>query len=192
MQTRRQFGKTVAVGTLGVGIGITTMGVSCDTVFQDIENYVPIGLAAFQEVISLINPTEAALLAPIIQIVKAGFADLESDITQYINAPATSKSTLLGKIETAVSIVIGNLNQFWSDLKLPDGNLATTIIGVLQVVISTLAAFLPLIGIPALAKSTAPNAIPVLPRTKKQLQKAQVKADINAAFSHGGYTNTIY
>jgi hypothetical protein len=192
MLTRRQFGKTVGYGGLGIGIGMTTMGVSCNTVFQDIEAYVPIGLAAFNEILTLVNPAEAAALAPIIGLVKAAFADLSSDITQYINAPAADKATLLGKVTTAINIVIANLNKFWSDLNLPNSGLASTIVGVLQIVISTLAAFLPLLGGTVAASARAGKAIPIVPMNKKQLGKSQVKASINAAFAKGGYPNKVY
>ena len=187
MHTRRDFAKVVGCGALGVGIGITTMGLSCESIFADIESYVPIGLAAFNEILSLVDPTEAALLTPIINDVKAAFADLTAAITQYENAPASDKSTLLGKITTAINAVIDEINQFWNDLKLPDSGLASTIEGVLQIILSTLAAFLPLIGGALLSKKKLAKTIPLIPLTKKQLGKNQVKASINACFVKWGH-----
>ena len=192
--TRREFGKAVSMTALGGTIGLTTMGLSCSSVFTDIENYVPIGIAAFQEVLSLIDPTEAALLAPIIQTVKAAFADLDAIVQQYESAPAASKATLLGKISTAISAVMSELQQFWNDANLPDGGLASTIEGVLQIVLSTLAAFLPLLGV-AVPVSGAFGAEPyghkklarTIPFTAAKRSQKQFKSDVNAVFTKYGY-----
>lgn len=198
--TRREFGKAVSMTALGGTIGLTTMGLSCSSVFTDIENYVPIGIAAFQEVLSLIDPTEAALLAPIIQTVKAAFADLDAIVQQYESAPAASKATLLGKISTAISAVMSELQQFWNDANLPDGSLALTIEGVLQIILSTLAAFLPLLGSAAPVaggfgaeaygrkKLTRTITFTATKRTQKKF-----KADVNAVFVANGYgTHHVY
>jgi hypothetical protein len=198
MPTRREFGKLIigAVPTvaLGGGLVMTTAGLSCSNIFTDIETYVPVGLEAFEEVLSLISPAEGAALAGIITIVKAAFADLAAAVTAYENAPAANKSTLLGKITTAINAVMGELQQFWTDANLPDGTLASTIENVLQVILSTLAAFLPLIGGAMSAKYQAllaklPKQIPFTPQ--KRTQK-QFKAAVNAAFSSHGYSNVIY
>jgi phage-related protein len=196
MQTRRQFGKTImgAVPTIALagGLGITTMGLSCGSIFTDIEDYVPIGLEAFQEVLNLISPAEGAALATIITAVKATFADLTTVISNYQNAPAADKSTLIGKITTAINAVMQELQQFWNDANLPSGTLASTIEGVLQVVISTLAAFLPLLGGVLLPAKKLGKTIPIIPYTKSQLKTKTVKANVNAVFAKYGYSNHIY
>lgn len=193
--TRRDFGKLALSGgsavALGSVVGMTSMGLSCGSVFADITSYVPIGIAAFNEVLSLVDPTLATTLAPLTQEVKAAFADLAAAVEEYNNAPAASKATLIGKITTAMNAVIDNLQKFWSDANLPAGSLASTIGGVLQIVISTLAAFLPLIG-GAVAVSDKTKAlaktIPVVPRSKAQLKQKQFKTAINAVFVKYGYT----
>lgn len=194
MQTRREFGKILvgAVPTVALagGLSMTTMGLSCGSIFTDIEAYVPVGLEAFSEVISLISPAEGAALAGIITIVKASFADLASIVSSYNNAPAADKATWLGKITTAINAVISNLQQFWSDVKLPAGSLVATIEGVLQIILSTLAAFLPLIGGAMIASpKKLEKTVQITPvkRTQKQF-----KAAINVAFSSHGYANRIY
>jgi hypothetical protein len=190
--TRREFGKTVSGGALAIGLGTLSMGVSCGTVYQDIETYVPIGLAAFNEIISLVDPALAKTLSPIINLVKASFADLLAAINEYLNAPASEKATLIEKIKLAINVVIDNLNQFWVDAGIPDGTLAQTIVGILQLVISTLAAFLPLIGGALVSKKQLAKTIPVIPRSKAQLKKKVLVSDINAVFASHGYANRIY
>lgn len=197
MLTRREFGKRVigAVPTVALagGLGITTMGLSCGSIWTDIENYVPIGIEAFEEVLSLLDPALLTAISGIIKDVQAAFTALTGAITNYENAPAANKTTLVGKITTAINALISALQSFWSAANLPDGSLAQTIEGVLQLIISTLAAFLPLIGGVLLAASKKlPRTIPIIPRTKAQLKQAQFKKDCNAIFTTHGYPNQVY
>jgi hypothetical protein len=194
MQTRRQFGKMVGTGALALGIGELTMGLSCSSIFSDIETYVPIGIEAFESIIAIITPAEATALSGIITIVKAAFADLAAAVTAYENAPAANKATLLGKITTAINAVMTAIQEFWSQANLPDGTLAATIEGVLQVILSTLAAFLPLVGSTMDTRyqerlQKLPHQITFTPAKRSQ---KQFKAAVNVVFSSHGYANRIY
>jgi hypothetical protein len=117
------------------------------SLYQDILKYVPVALQAFGSILSLLAgagviPVPAGtVIAGIIAIVKAAFADLQTDVTNYENAPAAQKSTLLGKISTALAVVEGNLQEFWSDLQIPDPQLAETVEGLIGVILSALAGF---------------------------------------------------
>lgn len=192
--TRRDFAKYLGTGALALGIGEITTGFSCSVgnIFQDIENYVPIGLSAFKVIIGLISPAEAAALAPIINDVQSAFNSLESIVEQYEAAPAAEKATLVGKIIAAINAVISQLNAFWSALNLPDGTLASTIIGVLQVIVSTLAAFLPQLGgTLTLDAKKHSRTIPIVKRSGSQLKAKSVRKDVNAVFAKYGYSNRI-
>jgi hypothetical protein len=191
---RREFGKAVGIGVLAGGLGITTMGLSCNTVLTDIEDYVPIGLNAFNQILTAIDPPLAQSLAPIIADVKSAFADLAADVQSYQNAPAADKATWKLKITEALNIVISNLQQFWNDAHIPNAGLAATIENVLQVILSTLAAFLPMVGgVLATPNLKQPRrTVKIVPRSKAQLSPKQVKADINAAFAKGGLPNKVY
>ena len=199
MLTRREFGKSVGTGALALGIGEVSMGLACPlaaTVFTEIADYVPIGVNSFNEILTLIDPGEEAMLAPLTADIKAAFADLAADVASYQQAPAADKATWEGKIATVLNLLIGNLQSFWSTANLPDGTLAETIEGVLQIVLSTLAAFVPLLGgvvsMAFSAHALAPKkTIPILPRAGKQLKAKQVKSDINAVFATHGYKNKI-
>lgn len=197
MINRREFGKRLMQGAGVLTVADLSMGVSCGSIFTDIDNYVPIGLESFDEILTLIAPAEATLLAPVILVVKAAFADLTAAVTQYENAPAANKQTLIGKITTAINDVIQNLQTFWSNLNLPAGNLVSTIEGVLQIVLSTLAAFLPILGGTVTSVTTAKIAklsktIQIVPVAKSQLKPKAVKVNINNVFTKYGYQNHIY
>jgi hypothetical protein len=190
MLTRRQFGKVTTTGALALGVGELTMGVSCESVFQDISTYVPAGIEAFDVALELLDPTLLAALQPAISAVKNGLADLAADVEAYENAPAASKATLVGKITTIINIIIGNIQQFWADLNLPDGALATTIENILQVILSVLSSFLPLIG----GSLTYVNkkSLRYIPFTPEKRSKKQFKAAVNVVLSAHGYAQRIY
>jgi hypothetical protein len=190
--TRRDFGKMVGGGVAVGTLGMTTMGLSCSSVFTDIATYVPVGLQAFEAVVDIIDPAAVIVLNPIITIVKASFADLTSAISAYNNAPAASKATLLGKISTAINDVTASLQRFWNDANLPDGTLATTISSVLQIILSTLTAFLPSLP-PAAAPANAPKTLAkTMSITPVKRTQKQFKADVNAALTKGGYAAKVY
>jgi phage-related protein len=188
MQTRRQFGKLVGTGALAVGIGEVTLGLSCASLEADLEKYVPIGLSAFQTIVSLVDPPIAAAVAGVITLVKAGFADVAAAVQDYQDAPAANKATLLGKISTAIVAVQSELQTFWNDLNLPDGSLATTISNLLAVILSTLAAFLP--SLPAAASSASArqaNLRKVVPFTPQRRSVSQFRKAFDAVLTANGH-----
>jgi hypothetical protein len=186
--TRRTFGKYISSAALALGIGEVTMGFGCG-VFTDILTYVPIGLEAFETIISLLDPSLATALAPIIVKVKAALADIAAAVQAYQNAPASEKATLLGKITTAINVAIDEIQAFWSSLNLPDQNLATTIADVLQIILSTLAGFLPLLGGSLLMGKHHPKSLPVTPALRSQ---KKFKKEINEVLRKHGYAGRIY
>jgi hypothetical protein len=189
MQTRRQFGKTMLTGTsavaLGSMVGMTTMGVSCNTIFTDIENYVPIGIQAFTNVLALVSPSEALALALPIKAVKAAFGDVSAMVTGYQNAPASEKATWKGKLVTALNLAMGEVQAFWNDANLPNGSVATMAAGICQIILSTLAAFIPAVG--GTVAATTRKLAKTLPYTPKKRSVKQMKSDINAVFVSNGH-----
>lgn len=187
MQTRREFGKVVAGGSLAVGIGTVSMGVSCNTVFNDILKYIPVALQAMTAILSVLSGggytiTPAVTVA--LNLVKVALADLQADVSAYENAPADQKNTLLGKVSTAIAIAEGNIQQFWNDLNLPQNNIAGTVSGILGVILSTLAYFATQLPAPTnVAVKNVPNALPVTP--KKRSVK-EMKVEINTLLKPSG------
>jgi hypothetical protein len=181
-QTRRQFGKVLTGGVIAIPLGVTSLGLSCGSIFLDIEKYVPVGLSAFQVVINLLDPALSLPVAALISEVKAGFADLQVVVTNYNNAPAANKASLLGKISTAIDAVKSEIQAFWSNLNLPDGSLATLISGLLGVILSTLTAFLPSLP-PPIASPSAMKAMRTTTKTiifvPKKRSVKQFKTDFN-------------
>jgi hypothetical protein len=187
MMNRRNF---VARAATGAGaLLLTSFTTACwftGTVFTQIMAYVGVGLTAFQAVVDLLVPGSAPGIDLAVALVKAGFADLQLAVQDYNNAPAANKSTLLGKISTALAALQNEIQGFWSNLHLPDSSLAKLIKGLLGIILSTLAGFAgQLPAPPAGTKLMAipDNAMPVVPkvRTKKQFEQ-----DFNNALKEAG------
>jgi hypothetical protein len=179
MQTRRSFVKTAGLVSGTALAGGSFLGVStCTTIEQDILNYVPVALSSFDEILTLINPAEAAALAVIISAVKVAFADVQAAVITWENAPSANKATLACKLVLALQIAEQTLQQFFNQLNLPVGSLLDTVEGIIQIVLSTLEAF-----IPSLNCATPPPAVKAFQKTVAVVAKkrtvSQFKKDIN-------------
>jgi hypothetical protein len=182
---RREVIKKVGLSAGTVLIAGQFLGISACNVYNDIMQYIPVALTAFSTIVSILNPGVGATILAVISMVKVALADVQTAVTNYENAPSSEKVTLSGKIATAINAAEAELQQFWSDLKLPDGNLATLIEGVINVIVSTLAAFLPQLApaIPVPAKTLTKR----INYTAKKRSIKQFKSDLNAEFTKGGY-----
>lgn len=211
---RRNFlfnsGKALTVTALASVVSITT---ACPTwlmnLYADIMKYVPVGLAAFNAILNILTgagvipPGAGTAVEAIANLVKVAFADLQAAITQYQNAPAADKATLLGEISVALATVEANLQAFWSNLNIPDVNLANIIEGLLGVILGTLAAFAAQLPAPpaapdtnsklGVARSRRANLQKLIRVTAKKRTVKQFKADFNIRLTEGGYgKNVIY
>lgn len=122
-------------------VSATSLLTGCNPIdiFTQIAIYVPIGLAAVSGIVALIPGLGAA--APILVLVKAGFADLLAAVQAYQAAPAADKATLLAKITLFLSDIITNFQAFIAALSIP-GPLAILVEALATLLISTLQAFL--------------------------------------------------
>lgn len=186
--TRRQFAKVLSsVGTAFVFAN--TLAISACNVFTDILKYIPVGLQGFMSVIDLlsgngvINPVEGTAIDVLINIVKAGFADLAAATESYNNAPAADKATLKGKLALVLADVQASIQQFWGDVHIPDPKLAQTVQGLLGLILSTLAGFGISLPVPAV-KSTRVMKVEALGNritfTPKKRTQAEFKKEFNA------------
>jgi hypothetical protein len=139
--TRRDFGKYAggAALVLASSAAINLEGCTSASVFTDIENWVPVGLQAFQGIVSLlegvglINPVISPLIAAII----AGFDDVLADVKAY-QAIVPPPAGMLAKIEEVFSLIVSNFQSMLSQLQISGGTLVNVIIGLAQVIISTI------------------------------------------------------
>jgi len=182
-------------GALAIAGG-TVMNTGCwnpfsPDVLAQITKYVAVGLQAFSAVVGIatsagvINPVEGDVIFGVINLVKAGFADLQTAVSNYNAAPADQKQTLLGKVATAVAVLEGSIQEFWNDLHIPNPTLSAVIEGLLGVILSTLAGWGSLLpSVVGYQKKALPKAIVVTP--KKRSPK-EFKKDFNAIIVQGAY-----
>jgi len=164
---RRNFAKMLS-GSLAV---VAFMGstVACTgSVFTNILNYVGVGLTAFSGVLAIISPFVpiGGMLLLIVNAAKAGFADLQVAVTDYNNAPAADKTTLLGKISVVLNDLVAELQTFWSNLNIPNPIIALVAEGILKLIIGILQGFI--------------GALPPIPATPKMLEAHQLPKQIVA------------
>lgn len=190
--TRRQF--TVRASSLLASIGLlpllTSTGCFLSSLYADILKYVPVGLAAFSSVVSILasdgiigNPIAAAIAA-IVALVNKGFADLQTAVNAYEAAPSSQKTTELMSVSTALSTAEAYIQQFWANLTIPDPQEASLIQGLLGIIVSTLLGFAT--QLPAVSAATSPalamraSLARTIVVTPKKRSVAQFRHDFNA------------
>jgi hypothetical protein len=139
---RRSFLKTGALAVAGAGV-LELEGCSPSTVYAQIEAWVPTALLALQGILTVIAPFVpiSGTISVIVGLIKASFADLEAAVTEYQNAPAANKTTLLGKIRTVLQDIADNFGKFLADLNLGGNPMLTLVVSLVQVILNVLAGF---------------------------------------------------
>jgi hypothetical protein len=188
---RRKFGKSaLMLAILSAWFGNTAA--SCSGIYAQIAAYVGVGIQAFSSVVSLlagagiITLPEGTAIAAVLTLVKAAWADVQAAIAAYQAAPAASKATLSGKISVALTAVQTTIQQFWTDVKIPDAQLANTVSGLLGLVVSTIAGFLAALPVtPAPASARVFKALPINP---KVISVSQFRKQFNSILAANGYS----
>lgn len=196
MISRRRFVGWSATGLLAACFSsITQTACSFASVVTLILKYVPMGLTAFTAILNLLAgfgiPTMA--IAELASLVKSAFADLQVAIQQYDDAPAADKTTFLGKISTALSVVEAQLQVFWNGLTLPSPQAASLIQGLLGIIISTLQGFMPSLPAPAstdvfMKRASLAKLITVAPQRRSP---SQFRSDFNSMVVAAGHSEAV-
>jgi hypothetical protein len=117
------------------------------SVFTDIKNWVPVGLAAFDSVLNLlesagiINPIAGSAISQIINVIKAAFSQVVADVQAY-QAITPPPAGALQKIEDTLQIIVTNFGSFFSSLSITDGPLISLISGLASIILSTIEGFI--------------------------------------------------
>jgi hypothetical protein len=147
--TKRQFIQRASLATLGIRFAYATalsglsLALTGCNVFSDILNWVPVGEASLNAILAVLTGN-GVLISPALQtlvgLIEAGFTALTAAIKEYqstVPAPVGA----LAKIETAFKDVVDNFKTFLSSLSV-SGGLMGIVIGLAQIIFSTIAAFL--------------------------------------------------
>jgi hypothetical protein len=184
--SRREFGRLAGAVTLVLASAASIELSGCN-VWTDIETWVPVGIAAFESVVTLVAPLASPAVTAIAETVKAGFAALAAAVNQYISAPASQKTTFLAKVQLIFEDIATNLQGFLNAVNVGTSNpIIKIVLGLVNIILSTIAGFVSQIG-PATASRVlrlAGQSTTVTPvnRTKKSF-----KRDFNAACVAAGH-----
>jgi hypothetical protein len=196
---RRTWFKTSGSGVAALLIsGSGSLLLSGCNVIASIKAYIPVGIAAFSGVVSLLSglgiipPGTGTVIALLVGLVKSGFADLMAAIDQYNAAPAADKATLLAKVSLILSDVSRNIGKFFSDLTINDTTVLTLVTGLVQLILSTLAGFaaqLPPAPTPvALTAKVSGHPITITP---KILSRSAFVKQFNQIVTAGGHPEMV-
>lgn len=142
MFNRREFGKRTGVGLFALATAGSISLTGC-SVFTDILNWIPIGIAALNGIVTVLGSLVPPQAAVFIGLAKAAFADLAAAVTQYNNdTNPADKATLLAKIRTFLSDVATNFQSFLNALNLGNNPIVNIVIGLAQVVLSAIMGFM--------------------------------------------------
>lgn len=147
--TRREAIKRTALTLVGIRLaqgaallGVAELEVSCN-LFNDILNWVPVGEASLNSILSVLTGN-GILISPgmqaIVTLIEGGFNSLTAAIKEY-QSTTPAPVGALAKIEAAFTDVVTNFQSFLSGLNVSSGLLAI-VVGLAQVVFSTVTAFM--------------------------------------------------
>jgi hypothetical protein len=144
--TRRMFTKQTGAGILVLAAGgaaIALEGCSVSNVFTDVVNWEPVGKAAVQGIITLLQG--AGLVSPgiglLIPVILAGFDELLVDVKTYqaLNPPPAGA---LAKIVVVFNLIVSNFQDMLAQLNVTANPIITTVVGLAQIIIGTIAGFI--------------------------------------------------
>jgi hypothetical protein len=140
---RRTWMLTTGAGAIAfAGGGLA--GCTAASVFAQIEAWVPVGLSALSGILTVLTPVIGPIggsIGVIVGLIKASFADLMAAVSEYQNAPAASKATLLDKIKLILQDLADNFNKFLADLNLNGNPILSLVVSLVQVILNVLAGF---------------------------------------------------
>jgi hypothetical protein len=112
-------------------------------VFNDILNWVPVGEATLNSILAVLTGNGVIVspaLQTIVSLIEAGFNALTAAIKEYQSTTPPPVGTL-AKIQTAFRDVVDQFKAFFASLNV-NGGLLAIIVGLGQIIFSTIAAFL--------------------------------------------------
>jgi hypothetical protein len=121
---------------------LTFVGCNAVDVWHQIELWLPVGIAAFEQVLNLVAPLQAPGIDAIAELIKAGFASLSAAIDAYINAPAADKATLSQKVILIFNDITANIQSFITALGQSANPIVKIAVALITIIVSTIEGFL--------------------------------------------------
>lgn len=172
---------------------LLVQGCSFQSAMTQLEKYAPIALQAISSVVAIlvqggvIKTGQASVVTTDIGMATAALTDVENAVAAYNAAPASGKSTELGKVIAALQAAQSQLSQGVKDVGLNGNNNSVLAAEAgLQVIITTLAAIE--VNLPA----PAPKSVQLSAKKSKlklghSNPAGQFKQQFNSAVAKYGY-----
>ena len=142
--TRRDFGRLTAKGLLLAAVGSSLALDGCN-VAQDILNWEPLGLAAFNGVVTMLETfgviTADPALVVLIGLIRTAFSDLAADAQLYLSIQPPPAGAL-AEIQAVLALIAGNIKTLFSQIQTNFAPIINLIIGLAQLILGTIAGFL--------------------------------------------------
>ncbi len=195
--TRRGFLKLTGTGGLILSTGgaaVLLDACNAQTVFETIISWIPTAKSAFQGIVTILGPFLPPGAQALITEVFAALDVVTAAVNEYLNAPAADKATFLGKLRVALTAVGDQIQAFLAAFKATGNPLISVVLGLAQIIISTIEGFLGKIPLPAGAKVRTVRAsihfegvtAVVVPKVRSI---SQFKKDFNSVCEANGQTS---
>lgn len=112
---RREFAGHLALGAAGTALAVSTLELEGCSVVSDLETWVPVGLSAFDTLISYINPVAGSALAIAVQTANNLWAAVATAVANYQHTTDPT-TTLLDKIIAAMDALQGGLSTVLANI----------------------------------------------------------------------------
>jgi hypothetical protein len=194
MQTRRSFIQRTSVFLGAVAVsGSTMLMTACASVANDL-------VTAFEAILGILS---AAGIVPGGAVVVTAIQAVLTQVQAYLNAPAADKTTVGMSLALVIADAQADLQTWFASLNLT-GTLAGVIESLVNVLLSTLAGFLPTLPVPptesanvraakALAHQIIYKPVATIMITKHGLDKAsgQFRTTFNATLKANGFNKAF-
>jgi hypothetical protein len=140
---RREFAGHLARGAAVLALAASTIEMSGCSVFTDLKDWIPVGEAAVNSILATLSANNipvSATAQALVNDVEAAFNAVSAAITEYQSTNPAPVGAL-AKVQAALKAVTDQLTAFLANLQLPGGGIVTLIVGLANIVFSTIAAF---------------------------------------------------
>jgi hypothetical protein len=190
--SRRKFNGYLSGGVLLAATGgVPLFGMytcsSSTSVWTEIQQWVPVGISAFESIIALIVPIDSPAIDAIAEMVKAGFASLAGAIDDYINAPAADKASLGARVQLILTDIGNNIQAFLTAIGQSANPIVKVAVAIISIIVNTIAGFLGNIPGPVALKfrtelHVGATTVPVVPvRMSRASFISAVNEELNGA-----------
>jgi hypothetical protein len=186
--SRRQFFEVSAKGTLGTAILAAEVGGAayllsgCSFNISSILAWVPTATSSISSILTLLVGAGALACltcSVLANIALAAISAVGTAVQAYQNAPAASKATLLGKIQTGLQAALTASGSFFESANVPDQKLFALIVGIAGLVLSAISGFIAQVGGVTPVPATFRLSRQTIPYSPKVYTLRGYKSDFN-------------